>query len=166
MPRWGNSSLQLLPSPHAAYSAQVCVHAARVTLFSLLNIFQCLSLWLGTKPEVLAVAIRFCMIWAIGGHFSQLLWNLLFLQCVPAMLAARNALPSCNLTAYSFIFFIHFSIEELFQRGLSDFLSSSALSHFFCTELSPALYYIFIYLLANAFICLPSSKCILFTVNA
>ena len=71
--------------------------------------------------------------------------SLLFLQCVPAMLAARNALPLCNLTAYSFIFLIHFSIEELFQRGLSDFLSSSALSHFFCTALSPALYYIFMY---------------------
>ena len=91
--------------------------------------------------------------------------SLLFLQYVPAMLAGRNALPSCSLTAYSFIFLIHFSTEKLFQRGLSDFLSDSALSYFFLYSTFPCLI-LYIYVLANAFICLPSSKCILFPVNA
>lgn len=54
--------------------------------------------------------------------------SLLFLQYVPAMLAARNALPSCSLTAYSFIFFLSTSLLKNFSK--EDFPISPLPLHF------------------------------------
>ena len=91
--------------------------------------------------------------------------SLLFLQYVPAMLAGRNALPSCNLTAYSFIFFYPLLYWKTFPKRTFWFPLWLRTFLFFLYSTFPCLI-LYIYVLANAFICLPSSKCILFTVNA